>query len=190
MPLQSRIALKEWAVVCDALASGEQVLLFRKGGIREEGKKFTVDHSEFLFFPTLEHQNREALRPQWQDRLAGYRPAGSPAEKISLSVFAGVSQIFKAGKVEPLLRLSQFHPYNEDFFRMRLAYKPNEPLWVFLIRAFLLPKAVSVPNLPRYAGCKSWVELEKDLPCENLKPVLSLDRFMTIREKVTATLSS
>lgn len=188
MPLSTRIALKEWAVVCRAIAKGEQALLFRKGGIREEGKKFTVDHSEFLLFPTLEHQNAEALRPEWQAQLPPAQAAAAPPEEVPLNLFVGVSSIFKVGDLEPLLGLSAYHPYSEMFFKMRLAYKPKEPLWVLLVRAFELPKITSIPNLPRYAGCKSWVELEEEIPCENLKPVLSLDRFMEIREKVTELL--
>ena len=30
------LALKEWAVICDLLATGRQTLVLRKGGIAEE----------------------------------------------------------------------------------------------------------------------------------------------------------
>jgi hypothetical protein len=36
--LKSNIALKEWAVVCDELLAGRQVILLRKGGILEQKK--------------------------------------------------------------------------------------------------------------------------------------------------------
>ena len=48
MQPSSNIAFKEWAVVVDALGQGEQVLILRKGGIREERGEFHVDHREFI----------------------------------------------------------------------------------------------------------------------------------------------
>ena len=51
-----QIAFKEWAVAVDALMSGEQVMLIRKGGISEDSKHFTVIHDKFLLYPTYEHQ--------------------------------------------------------------------------------------------------------------------------------------
>ena len=43
-------ALKEWAVTCEALARGSQVLVLRKGGIGE--KRFELPHARFYLFPT------------------------------------------------------------------------------------------------------------------------------------------
>ena len=62
-PAICQMALKEWAVTCQALARGEQVLLLRKGGIHEDSKDFRVIHREFLLYPTYEHQKRELLQP-------------------------------------------------------------------------------------------------------------------------------
>jgi hypothetical protein len=39
------VALKEWAVICQALAEGRQTILLRKGGIAEPGGAFRVEHS-------------------------------------------------------------------------------------------------------------------------------------------------
>ena len=41
------IAFKEWAVICEALAA-TQSLILRKGGISEEGGTFRPEHAEFL----------------------------------------------------------------------------------------------------------------------------------------------
>ena len=51
-PSTSRTALKEWAVTVKALEQGSQVILLRKGGISEDGKRFAVAHDQFLLFPT------------------------------------------------------------------------------------------------------------------------------------------
>ena len=45
-------ALKEWAVICRALAEGRQSLLLRKGGIAEAGGAFQVEQPRFWLLPT------------------------------------------------------------------------------------------------------------------------------------------
>ena len=58
-----KAALKEWAVVVEALAQGEQNFLLRKGGIAEGKHGFELKHRRFLFFPTWEHPQQDWIRP-------------------------------------------------------------------------------------------------------------------------------
>ena len=44
VPDKCQMALKEWAITCEAIGNGEQILLLRKGGIHEDGKDFRVIH--------------------------------------------------------------------------------------------------------------------------------------------------
>ena len=44
-------AFKEWAVVVRALLEGEQILDVRKGGLREEGRHFSVQSSRVWLYP-------------------------------------------------------------------------------------------------------------------------------------------
>ena len=69
-----RIALKEWAVVIDALARGRQVFLLRKGGIAEGRDGFELSHREFLFYPTWEHQQAGLIRPEFREDFERSRP--------------------------------------------------------------------------------------------------------------------
>src|SRR5579884_1921814 len=79
-PVHDR-AFKEWAVACEAMAEGRQILLIRKGGLREEGNTFTVNDPEFFLLPTYEHQNAllhtacraEPLAPPAEAALADFR---------------------------------------------------------------------------------------------------------------------
>ena len=64
---QGLAAFKEWAVSCDALASGELVMLFRKGGIKEKGHIFKVEHPHFFLYPTYEHQDPASIKPQYAE---------------------------------------------------------------------------------------------------------------------------
>lgn len=61
MKSQNNIAFKEWAIVCRAIAEGRQTLILRKGGIAEKRGGFEVEHREFFLFPTLFHQQNDAV---------------------------------------------------------------------------------------------------------------------------------
>ena len=73
-------ACKEWAAVVHALLEGEQILDVRKGGIREDGRHFSVQATRFWLYPTAEHQKPELLKEpyrHWID-LAHAAPVGEP----------------------------------------------------------------------------------------------------------------
>ena len=60
-----KIAFKEWAAVCRALADGTQTVILRKGGIAEVGGEFKPEHSRFWLYPTHYHeQHRHGLKPE------------------------------------------------------------------------------------------------------------------------------
>ncbi len=61
MQAANRIAFKEWAAVCLALAAGRQSIILRKGGIHEGREGFHVHHRAFWLFPTQFHQDAAQL---------------------------------------------------------------------------------------------------------------------------------
>src|SRR6266545_131506 len=86
-----RRALKEWAVVVEAIREGRQIILLRKGGIHERGDRFAAEAGEFLFFPTFEHQKPDLLKPEEARRSA---PLLSPAAE------GGPIQLGTVGRIE------------------------------------------------------------------------------------------
>ena len=96
-------ALKEWATVVNALETGDQTVLLRKGGILEDSSGFVVESEKFFLFPTFEHQETKHLKPQFhkhlEDALANKPKDGrfgtndvSPTRSI-LSKVARVTQV-------------------------------------------------------------------------------------------------
>ncbi|HTA30560.1 MAG TPA: DUF1802 family protein, partial [Candidatus Cybelea sp.] len=85
-----RVAFKEWAVVVDALLRGGQIVLLRKGGLREGPGGFKIEHPEFLLFPTLFHQQRQSVIPAAQSRFDELAPLFPPLETLRLEGFARV----------------------------------------------------------------------------------------------------
>src|SRR5205814_10220299 len=73
-----RIAFKEWAAVCLALASGRQSIIIRKGGIAEAGGAFAPEHDRFWLYPTYVHQQQTGLRPDAADLLRHAGREGPP----------------------------------------------------------------------------------------------------------------
>src|SRR5213593_1603576 len=63
------IAFKEWAVTVRALAEGEQLVTLRKGGMRETGKHFRLEHDRFFLYPTFDHQRSDLVRESHQPEL-------------------------------------------------------------------------------------------------------------------------
>jgi hypothetical protein len=55
---------------------------------------------------------------------------------------------------------------------MRFNYKPQNPLYLLIVRAYRLKQPVTIDNTPAYAGCKSWVPLEHAIDAAGASPAL------------------
>ena len=102
MLVQHDRAFKEWAVACDALRDGRQILLIRKGGIREEGGVFTMTDREFFLMPTFEHQNSSLLQSHVLPEYELRKRAPSLTE-ISIDVYAVVDTRIMLNSVSILI---------------------------------------------------------------------------------------
>jgi len=75
-----KIAFKEWAVICRALALGRQAMILRKGGIAEVGGEFRPEHERFWLYPTYLHEHRDGVKadatPLLEQALAEGGPEG------------------------------------------------------------------------------------------------------------------
>ncbi len=181
-------ALKEWAVVCEALDRGMQIVLLRKGGIDEVRGEFTVEHPEFFLYPTWEHQRAEHLQPRFREALAGaFREP--PDRRVPIRDFARVEKVLKVSDLAKLQALKARYVWTPEHVARRHAYKPSMPMFVLLLRVHRLPEAKSVAETPRYAGCKSWVDLDEPLRPDGARPVLDDGRFAAEVEAVSAALA-
>jgi hypothetical protein len=155
-------ALKEWAVVVEALAQGKQNFLLRKGGIAEGERGFELKHDRFLFFPTWEHQQQDWIRPEFQDLFLALKPADP--DVLTVRHGAQVDAIRPAPTDISELLNSTDHIWAEPYLRMRYEYRPDLPLYVVQVSVFTLPALVSIPNDRCYKGCRSWVDLYQEIP--------------------------
>lgn len=170
-----RVAFKEWAVICQALDTGEQSLILRKGGISEEGGAFRPDHSRFWLFPTYLHQSPTGLKPSVHDSLNELHRENWRPETVLLTHYVEVPEVFRVASLEVALQLDRFHVWSEATVRQRFAYR-TPGLFVLPVRVYRAQVPIEVPNLPEYDGCKTWVDLGTDLEIRG-EPVLGNQAF-------------
>ena len=172
-----QMALKEWAITCDAIGRGEQILLLRKGGIHEDGKDFRVIHREFLLYPTYEHQKADLLRTEHQPALEALLERPRNDEQIIFTHLAVAEEVLEVEDQRRVDDLAPHYIWTTGYAQSRLRWKPMLPLSVMLLRAYRLEAPVTVPWIPEYSGCTSWVEVLTDVLLGRLEPVLSDAEF-------------
>ena len=188
------VAFKEWAVTVRALAEGEQLLTLRKGGIREDGRHFEVEHDRFFLYPTFDHQRNNLVRQSHHPELRraleeGVWTDGEPPPKaliqdggidqpdrVRIRAWAEVHDHYETSDPRIVDALSPFHIWTPDYAFKRLRWKPRHPLHVLVLRVYRIPRPVTVRVRPEYEGCKSWVEIDRDLPFEGT-PVIADEEF-------------
>jgi hypothetical protein len=151
-------ACKEWATIVHALLEGEQILDVRKGGLREDGRHFSVRSLRFWLYPTAEHQKRELLKEpyrHWID-LAHAAPVGEP---ITVEGWADVVKLATVTEAGELDAIASKLIWTDDYAASRLGWKKRDPLWVLALRVHRLDEPVTVAWDDAYGGCTSWVQL-------------------------------
>mgnify|MGYP003338251335 CR=1 FL=1 len=172
-----RTALKEWAVVVDALGRGEQILILRKGGILEKRDGFQVEHPSFLLFPTLFHQQRESIIPSAQARYDQLAPTLPPPEFVRVEFFAEVAHARRLESLSAAESLRGQHLWTDAVIASRYDWGREKNIHALALRVHRLAHPVELPVLPQYGGCTSWIELERDLPLAGAQPVLDQAAF-------------
>ncbi len=172
-----RTAFKEWAVVVDALMHGGQIVIVRKGGLREGKGGFQVEHPEFLLFPTLFHQQRESVIPAAQSRYDSLAPHFPAADILRIEGFAKVVEWRRLSSLQDVQRLRGQHIWREDVLAERFDWGREKQVHALAVRVFRLDTILKLPMQPGYGGCKSWVELETEIDVKKAHPVLDETAF-------------
>jgi hypothetical protein len=180
-PNDLQVALKEWAIVCDALSRGRQMILLRKGGIYESAGEFEIEHRHFLLFPTYLHQNPAMLKT---DERAGMTKLSAEPQKIEISLAGEITDIIPITSRATMDALDDEHIWTSPLIDMRFNYRPENPLYLLLVRAYRLRHPQTIDNTPAYAGCKSWVPLEQVIQTTNAVAVLDDAKYPQRRNDI------
>ncbi len=171
-----RIAFKEWAVICKALAEGKQALILRKGGIAERGGTFRMEEKRFWLFPTYAHQQESGIVEDARPLLAQVQAERPSEGVVRLSHFVESPCVYHVEDLAKAWRLAGLHLWSQDTVEARFNYR-TPGLYVVPVRVYRAHAPIELPDTPEYAGCKSWVDLGRDLPTAGATPVLSESEF-------------
>ncbi len=178
-----RVALKEWSATCRALDAGRQIILLRKGGLLDAEGKFELEHSQFWLLPTWFHQDTALLQNADRHFLDAPQPRSgeSPDKTLSLQWFAQVARVWAidhADEENAQQVLAELpHIWSARYLQTRVNYKPEHPLLCVALRVWEVPQPHVVNSQERYFGCRSWIELDEDLPLNGARPAMDDAEF-------------
>jgi hypothetical protein len=185
MEKEKPVALREWAVAVRALEEGRQVIVLRKGGIAEETRDFRLESPHFYLFPSFEHQKLHLVKPEVAETIAATQAeAEATPGMVRIASYAEVVEDIEVTDSETLQRLDELHIWTEDYAEERLKWKQTKPLHVLILRVYGLTEPADVELNESYAGCKSWIRVEEELPAPKSYPVLDNEKFDYMAELV------
>ena len=180
-------AFKEWAVICKALGEGRQALILRKGGIAEGQGDFRVEHTRFWLYPTYVHQQRDGIKPEalpLMEQAEAEKPAPGT---LHIRHFAEIAGIYHVHTLATALMVQTLHLWSAETVTQRFNYR-QPGLYVMPVRVFRAEQIAELADLPRYAGCRSWVEFDDALPTEGATPVLDEAKFTELLRTLDSVL--
>lgn len=172
-----RTALKEWAVLVDAMARGDVVAMVRKGGIREQRAGFQVRHDRFLLYPTYFHEKAAEVAPRFLPTLDAAHARRPPEGIVRLEYVADVAAVWAVSDLDRLRAIEGEHGLAWPAVESRFHYRNRPGVQVVAVRLSRLRGPVDVAEERRYAGCVSWVELSADVPVADATPVVQEPEF-------------
>ena len=183
--MSSTIGFKEWQIVCDALASGRQAIILRKGGIHEGRQGFSFAHESFFLFPTRFHAQADQVRegevkvmPEWQ-----------VGDAITITHHAEALWAITLTDWEKVSALAPHHIYAEQTVRDRFDWEgkgmASGSIHVAFVRVRKLAESWTFPYETGFGGCRSWINLP-EAPLgwlERSRPVLDDDVFAKLGQR-------
>jgi hypothetical protein len=161
------IGFKEWAIVCEALARGQQSIIVRKGGIAEGSEGFSFKHHEFYLFPTWFHEQPEKVRE------TGISMPEQHTGEIEIDCLVRIESARVITSWPVAEALAPLHILRNEVVRERFEYEDAPGVHVAFVRAFRVVPAWKFSNEKRFGGCRSWVNLPESPTNTRLEPALS-----------------
>ena len=172
MKIPNHTALKEWSSVIDALGAARQCVLIRKGGIADP--KFGVEADRFYLYPTYYHQPAAAEEPK----------------SVTISHWCEAVRTWRVRDLDALHRLEQFVVMTRQTLETRYRFRPDQALHIIGVRAYALPKPVTIAVTPAYIGCRSWVSLDDEIAIDGSRPAMTAEELDKRLEAVEAMLAA
>ena len=175
---------KEWTLICEALGSGVQSIILRKGGIAEGRAGFRFAHPDFLLLPTLFHEQLAKLKLPAGTPLPGAREDG----QLEIRYAAQVEWTRDLTDLHTISALAPFHLWRDEVIEERFHYSRQAGVSLAFVRISRLSEPFVFPSLPAYGGCRSWVELPALPAGTTLTPVLDAETHAAREQETLSAL--
>jgi hypothetical protein len=184
----SNAILKEWAITCEALAQGRQVVLLRKGGLLDEDGAFTLEYDPFFLLPTWLHQEKGLVKPDHHELWDQTQKLPDESVKNAyLRHFAKVDKVWQLREDAELALKQVPHIWSQNYLDLRFTYNPDKPLLCAVVRVWQLETPLRYDLRAEDMGCRSWIETPEVIQSA-ARPVLDDSQFQKEFEKVAALL--
>jgi hypothetical protein len=151
---------KEWEVVCDALASGKQTVILRKGGIHEGREGFSFAHEKFFLFPTRFHATGDQVKKLQVQVL----PEWKVGDVVTIQHYVECEWARTFTDWQEVLAFSSQHIYADQTVRDRFDWQgkgmASGSIHIAKVKVYQLANDWSFSYEPKYGGCRSWVKLD------------------------------
>ena len=186
--VESSHALKEWAIVGEALARNRQIVLLRKGGLLDEDGHFALEHSQFWLLPTWLHQERGLVKAAHQDLWEQTPRESDESAKIAyLRHFARVERVWKLDENAESALGQVPHIWSAHYLDLRFGYQPDKTLLCAALRVYVADEPVRYELRAGDLGCRSWVDLAAPIGVQ-VRPAIGDAAFARELKSVTRVL--
>lgn len=175
-------ALKEWNTTVEALGKGKIIAIWRKGGISDSpgiktpNSSFKVDDRRFLLLPTFTHEELDRVKKSYWEFFNQNHKLGKD-NQLQVKYWAEVHEEIEIEKLEQLMNVSEELVNSDEYLVSSYNLNPSHKGKILILRVYLLNYPVLITNSNDYAGCKSWIDLNIDIPRIRSKATLSFKEF-------------
>lgn len=155
------VALKEWAVTCDALARGEQIMLLREGRLEGGGSgPAAMPRESFWLYPSPEGQDPGEVADPYRDRIRALDTLGRDDGRLRLQYAASAEHVERIADRDRLMALDGQHILNRSAVDRRLERAGREGLLFAVLRVYVRETAVVVEETGAMRSRSGWIRVE------------------------------
>jgi len=155
--------LKEWQTIVSALENGDQTIILRKGGTLDIESGFKMESKKFLLYPTQEHQEQNYIKPQFYKYLEDIKSNIRNKGFNQITSYAEVLEDTNISSDDIIEKLSAYHIWSNSYIKERRNWHSEKPMKAVFLKVYKIPP-FSTPIKPEYQGCKSWININAEIP--------------------------
>ena len=181
------VALEEWAVTCDALARGEQILLLRADHLETDGAgSASLPREAFWLYPTREGQSPSRVADPYRDRMRALDDLDRDDGRVRLQYAGTAEHVERIADRDRLLALDGHHTLNRSAVEDLLETGAPGGLLFMVLRIYRRASAVVVEETAAMREADGWIEvrgepeaaLDRARVEAEMSPVLPDERFL------------